>query len=92
MAMFVGSRAMLPRGGKFSPHTFWEDTCQHGVTQVIVVPTMLSMLLANTATTFSKSKAPPLGCFRSVGAPLPDSVRQEVLAIFGLHVYEVSIM
>ncbi len=59
------------------------------MTQAIVVPTMLTMLLVEADKTYPKANPPPLRYFRSIGAPLPSSVNRRVHDTFGVQVFEV---
>ena len=88
--MSAGSRVILPREGTFSTQSFWQDVTKYGVTQVIAVPAMLSMLLADAEASSSHAKPSSLRFFWSVGAPLPEPLRFGILEKFGLNVYEVS--
>ena len=89
-ALASGARLLLPSGGKFSPQTFWQEARKHGMTQATVVPTMLTILLANADKSYLKSDPPPLKFFRSAGAQLPASVEKGVQDKFGVQVYEVQ--
>ena len=89
-ARAAGARVVLPSNGTFSAQTFWRDVTNHGITQVIAVPTMLSMLLADARESFSGDDPCPLRHFFSVGAALPKTVHDGIREKFGLEVYEVS--
>lgn len=86
----AGARAVLPSNGAFSVQSFWRDVSAHGVTQVILVPTMLSLLLADAEVSSSSIQPSSLRFFRSVGAALPEATRRGIRQKFGLEVHEVG--
>ncbi len=59
------------------------------MTQAIVIPTMLTMLLVEADKIHPTAKPPPLRFFRSIGASLPSSVKRKVQDTFGVQVFEV---
>ncbi|KAK9835708.1 hypothetical protein WJX74_006391 [Apatococcus lobatus] len=79
LAIANGMRLLLPRGGRFSAQHFWEDACAHGMTSVVLVPTMLKLLLADAEanSSFPENGCIPLRNFWSIGAKLPLAVHQQ---------------
>lgn len=70
LPLFCGATLVLPSKGRFSPR-FWEEASRHGITQVIVVPKMLKLLLME-----AEERSPPLSerlalrLFWSIGSAL----------------------
>ncbi|MEB4209171.1 FadD7 family fatty acid--CoA ligase [Mycobacterium sp. 94-17] len=70
-----GGAVLLPAGGKFSAHTFWDDIEAVGATWYTAVPTIHQILLER-ARTEQPGGAHPLRFIRSCSAPLTAETAQ----------------
>ncbi|OBK46642.1 FadD7 family fatty acid--CoA ligase [Mycobacterium kubicae] len=76
-----GGTVLLPAGGRFSAHTFWDDIAAAGATWYTAVPTIHQILLER-AKTESASQPAALRFIRSCSAPLTAEVVQGLQAAF----------
>jgi acyl-CoA synthetase (AMP-forming)/AMP-acid ligase II len=72
--LFVGGKVVMKE--KFEKETFWRECAAHGITNTMVVPTMIISALEYPGT------APELRAMTSLGAPLPPSLKPQLLERF----------
>jgi acyl-CoA synthetase (AMP-forming)/AMP-acid ligase II len=84
LAIYLGGTAVIPSG--FVPDNFLALTEKYRATNSFVVPTMLQMLL--DCPSFQSMDLSSWRCIISGGAPLPDSIKNEVLARLGPVLFE----
>jgi acyl-CoA synthetase (AMP-forming)/AMP-acid ligase II len=81
-----GGTVLLPAGGRFSAHTFWDDIDAVGATWYTAVPTIHQILLERnqTASETSSAKRHPaaLRFIRSCSAPLTPETAQALHDVF----------
>jgi acyl-CoA synthetase (AMP-forming)/AMP-acid ligase II len=79
-----GGTVLLPARGRFSAHTFWEDTDAVGATWYTAVPTIHQILLERKQTDPGTSSADPaeLRFIRSCSAPLAPETAQALHDVF----------
>jgi acyl-CoA synthetase (AMP-forming)/AMP-acid ligase II len=65
-----GGRVLIPAGGRFSAHTFWDDVHSAGATWFTAVPTIHQILLERAASDQPGHEPAPLRFVRSCSAPL----------------------
>ncbi|MYZ33873.1 MULTISPECIES: AMP-binding protein, partial [unclassified Streptomyces] len=65
-----GGCVLLPEGGRFSAHTFWDDVQAVGASWFTAVPTIHEILLDRSAAEYPGPELAPLRFVRSCSAPL----------------------
>ncbi|OBF80084.1 acyl-CoA synthetase [Mycobacterium sp. 852002-51163_SCH5372311] len=71
-----GGTVLLPAGGRFSAHTFWDDVDAVGATWYTAVPTIHQILLERAGSDSSPNGRAALRFIRSCSAPLTPETAQ----------------
>ncbi|OBA84014.1 acyl-CoA synthetase [Mycobacterium sp. 1164966.3] len=71
-----GGTVLLPAGGRFSAHTFWDDISAVGATWYTAVPTIHQILLERAGSDSSPNGRATLRFIRSCSAPLTPETAQ----------------
>ncbi|MGB8386584.1 FadD7 family fatty acid--CoA ligase [Mycobacterium sp.] len=77
-----GGTVLLPAGGRFSAHTFWDDIDSVGATWYTAVPTIHQILLERAKTDHPGGKRADLRFIRSCSAPLTVETAQALQDMF----------
>jgi acyl-CoA synthetase (AMP-forming)/AMP-acid ligase II len=78
-----GGCVLLPEGGRFSAHSFWDDIRAAAATWFTAVPTIHQILLQRSTGDYPGPQAVPLRFVRSCSAPLNTATAQALERTFG---------
>nr|WTB28702.1 FadD7 family fatty acid--CoA ligase [Streptomyces sp. NBC_00830] len=79
----TGGCVLLPKHGRFSAHTFWDDARAVSATWFTAVPTIHEILLERSAREYPGPRAAPLRFVRSCSAPLSPAISQAMERMLG---------
>jgi acyl-CoA synthetase (AMP-forming)/AMP-acid ligase II len=82
----AGGGVLLPAGGRFSAHTFWDDVRAAGATWFTAVPTIHEILLERAAREYPGPQVAPLRFVRSCSAPLSTATGRALQRTLGVPV------
>ena len=78
----TGGAVVLPAGGRFSAHSFWDDVATVDATWYTAVPTIHQILLDRAGADLPRGYRGRLRFIRSCSAPLPPATAQRLEATF----------